>query len=188
MSQYILVKDEAIKLSIESEDCINQLINAYLMNNINKDIETSIGSLDTFLDTSFGMPLTSIIALAVEEYGLDVVNEAQAMAINKKQHDFKDYTKLQTVINLMFESNYLIITNAQFEIEFTDKFYYWFDQQILGILLETKETTDDLLLRIARKYSHDNKDSISKQYLQSFAKFKRNASELKIPPIYNTFH
>jgi hypothetical protein len=165
MKKFILVNNQAIELASDYLVCVNQVCNAYVSNNINEDVSSCLKAVARMVEQlNIVNAVTHEAVLCAFEYGIETVNEDQALIMNREQDYYLSTNKLQTLINLIFESSYFITINSDFKIRLTDKFFQWFDKQMLEILINKKPINDELLIRIAKQFRNDNEHRISQVY------------------------
>lgn len=188
MKKFILVNNQAIELSTDYLVCVNQICNAYVGNNINDDLSNCLKTIAKMVDhLNMANAVIHEVILCAFEYGIETVNEDQALIINREQDFYLPAHELQTLINLIFKSNYFITISAEYKIRLTDKFFQWFDRQMLEILINKKPINDELLIRIAKQFKNDNEFRISQVYSKEIYSVLEENSLIEQASI-TTFH
>ena len=188
MKKFILVNNQAIELDTDYLVCVNQVCNAYVGNNINEDVSSCLKTVARMVEQlNMVNAVTHEVILCAFEFGIETVNEDQALIINREQDYYLSTNKLQTLINLIFESNYFITINSEYKIRLTDKFFQWFDKQMLEILINKKPINDELLIRIAKQFRNDNEHRISQVYAKEIYSVLAVSSSIEQTSI-TTFH
>jgi len=186
MTKFIIVKKNAIQISGNYEDAIEQIINAFILNNLGSlNLRSILNLVSNSLDTTgrnkydFRVLLTQALDL-----GLEVVGQFQAIQINREStHYILPETRLQILLDLLFESEYLVRIGPDHDIYYTDKFYQWFDQEIMSIVIGGKSSDDDLLMQMAKSFRQHNQEHISQAYVSIISQcMSRNKSVEEIAP------
>lgn len=167
MNKFIIVRNHAVQVSINYEDAIEQIINAFILNNLGtKNIKSILNLVNSTLEQIGRYPKDfNILFSQALDLGLELIGNLQAMHINKAANQFSlTETKLQILYDLLFESDYFVRVGPDFDLYYTDRFYNWFDQEIMSIVIGGKNSDDEILMSMARSFRHNNQKHISEAY------------------------
>ncbi len=167
MTKFIIVKKNAIQISGNYEDAIEQIINAFILNNLGSlNLRSILNLIGSTLDiTSRNKNDFKLLFTQALDLGLETVGQFQAIQINREDARYSlPETRLQTLLDLLFESEYFVRIGPDHDFYYTDKFYQWFDQEIVNIVVGGKSSDDDLLMQLAKTFKLQNHDHISQAY------------------------